>query len=61
MHARQFTARGPMKPDRCWQLATPVAAQMAVDCQPMAVFGSPCYPPSFIQSVPSCLKPIPSS
>lgn len=28
-----------------WRLPGNMAATLAVDCQPMAVFGSPCYPP----------------
>lgn len=61
MHARLCSALAPMKPVRHRQLAALVAEHVAVDCQPMAVFGSPCYAAPVIQTVPSCLKPIPSS
>ncbi|CAI3790741.1 hypothetical protein GLGCALEP_00043 [Pseudomonas sp. MM221] len=61
MHARLFTVHGPMNPARCKQLAAKLAVRVAVDCQPMAVFGSPCYPAPVIHTVPSCLKLIPSS
>jgi len=61
MYARLFPAHGPMKPARCRQLSERLTACVAVDCQPMAVFGSPCYAAPVIQTVPSCLKLIPSS